>query len=333
MNVRSHFEKLTENIVSGNYPNIHAVLVSKRGEIIYENYFSGTDRQSGVEVGQIDCSADYLHDLCSISKLVVTSCIGIAIDRGEIKSIQQPIRDFFPGLMKFSDKRKCRITIDHLLSMTSGMVWNEPAHSNDPNNSELLMLQHNDPIAYVLNQDVDIEPGTEWRYNGGNTQLLAEIILQTTGLSIDQYAKKYLFNPLEIDRFEWTLCPKLKRPAAASGLRLTASDMLKLGQLYASGGQWNGQSILSASWVINSLANKIDRSETESYGYAFWRWEDSINGQDVCFKAAPGNGDQRIYLDDQTDLVIAVLAGNYDQWEIENNSYKLLKEFVYPLFT
>ncbi len=323
---------MEENILNGNFPNIHAVLISMGSELIYENYFSGTDAKNGVSIGEINCTPDYLHDVCSISKLVVTSCVGIAIEKGHIKSISQPIIDFFPQFINPSDKRKCGLAVGHLLTMTSGMVWNEPAHSNDPANSELLMLQSKDPIAFVLNSEVNVDPGTAWRYNGGNTQLLAEIIYLSTGLSIADYAQKHLFEPLKISRFEWVDCPALKRPAAASGLRLTAPDLLKLGQLYASSGVFNGQQVVPKTWVDESLASQIAKSDTESYGYAFWRWEDTINGQKTNFMAAPGNGDQRIYLDHRSGLVIAVLAGNYNKWDIENNSYKLLKDLVYPHF-
>lgn len=325
------FARMTKALQAGDYPNIHSVLISHKGALIYEEYFGGTDELNSQDIGKIDCHKDYVHDVRSISKLVVSACAGIAIERGYLSGIRQMVLEFFPNCSPQAKNSWEGVTIEHLLTMTSGMVWNEPVPSNDPANSEVLMLNSPDPIAYVLNSKRDIPPGKEWRYNGGNTQLLAHIIQQVSGLTIDMFAKQHLFYPMGITDYEWTCCPNSKVPAAASGLRMKSKDMLKLGLLYTNKGQWQNRQVVPESWIADSLMSRVDRSATESYGYAFWIWEDTFNEKPLRLIAAPGNGDQRIYIEESHDLVVVVTAGNYDNWEIEKNSYALLKEFVLPV--
>lgn len=323
-------KEMTEAITKGEYPNIHSVLIALKGNLLYEQYFNGNDEVYGHNIGMIESSKDYLHDLRSISKLIVSACVGLAIDQGIIKNVGQLVSDFFPAHPSLQSGMKTSLTIEHLLTMTSGLVWNEPVPFNDPDNSEVLMINNPNPIDFVLNSEIDIEPGKEWRYNGGNTQLLAAIIEMTSNLPIDKFAEKYLFAALSIKDFEWIRCPKSNNPAAASGLRLTSRDLLKLGLLYLNQGKWEGKQLIPQTWAIDSLESHIQRSETESYGYGFWLWTDTISNKTLQFAAAPGNGDQRIYIEKSNDLVLIVTAGNYDDWNIPNNSYALLKDFIFP---
>ena len=327
-------QQMERAIIDGTYPNIHSVLISKNGKLIYEQYFEGKDEIWGDTLGIVAHGPDQLHDVRSISKSVVSACVGLAISQGKIKDVDQSVFEFFPEYAQYNSGLKSRLTIYHLLNMTSGLEWNENVPYSDPNNSEILMTASEDPMEYVLSRPMESAPGQYWEYNGGTTQLLAAIIKKTTGLHIDQYAAQYLFEPLGIEKFEWTYFPGLEMPAAASGLRLTSRDLLIFGMLYAQEGKWKGQQILPPSWIADSGRSYVQfgRNNNVGYGYQFWIFDGRtiFNTLDHPIVAAVGNGDQRIYWDAVNELIVVVTAGNYNNWTIKKDSEALLTDFVYP---
>ena len=143
--------------------------------------------------------------------------------------------DLFPEYASLRNADNERITFRHLLTMTSGLKWDESLPYNNPANSELQMDDAADPIKYVLEQPVIAPPGSVYNYNGGNTTLLGAALAKVTGKRIDDYAKERLFGPLAITDFEWLPLPKTGQPAAASGLRMRPRDAAKLGQLMICG--------------------------------------------------------------------------------------------------
>lgn len=327
---------LTQKIKDQYYPNIHSVLILKEGNLIYEEYFAGDDQNYGENIGRRQFSDTSLHDLRSITKSVISALVGICIDKGFIKSVDQPISSFFPEFTFEGDKAKW--TIEHFLTMTTGLDWNEKVPYNDPKNDEIQMTYSEDPIRYVLSKALIEAPGTKWNYSGGATQILAEIVTRTAKEPIDQFANEHLFRPLQIDKYEWNKYSKWGGAdvfAAPSGLRLTSRDLLKIGLLYRNKGVWNGLQLLSKSWIEESFTRRIEfpcdiPNCTNYYCYQFWSWTDQLMDTDVNLVAAIGNGDQRIYWDIENDLVIVTTAGNYNQWDIENNSEKMYQEHIYP---
>lgn len=141
--------------------------------------------------------------------------------------------DFFPDYAVYDTGMKKQWTIKHLLTMTSGLQWNEDVPYNDPENSEIQMTGSADPVAFVLSRPMTVPTGREWKYNGGTAQLLATVIERVTGKKVGAFAKEYLFKPLGIQTFEWVCFPGTDNPAAASGVRLRSRDLLKFGILYA----------------------------------------------------------------------------------------------------
>ncbi|WP_430966546.1 serine hydrolase domain-containing protein [Spongiimicrobium sp. 2-473A-2-J] len=323
-------------IASQEYPNIHSVLISKDGKLIHENYFQGRDELWGDSLGIVQHGKEKLHDVRSISKSVVSTCVGLVIEQGKIADVQQKVFDFFPEYAKYNVGLKSDLTLEHLLTMTSGLEWNEDVPYSDPENSEIQMTASPNPMEYVLSRPMEAPPGKVWKYNGGTTQLLAAIIKKTTGLQIDAFAAKYLFEPLEIERFEWTNFPETEMPAAASGLRLTSRDLLKFGMLYAQRGQWQGKQLLPNAWVEASERSYVNfgRNGQVGYGYQFWIFDAQTiyQGQKHPLIAAVGNGDQRIYMDHTHQLIVVVTAGNYNLWTIKKDSEALLSDFIYPAF-
>jgi CubicO group peptidase (beta-lactamase class C family) len=335
--VNTHtLEDMEKAIISNDYPNIHSVLISKNGKLVYEHYFQGTDELWGDSLGLIQHGRQGLHDIRSISKSIVSACIGLAIEQGKIKDVNQRVFDFFPEYAKYNVGLKSSLTLEHLLSMTSGLEWNEDLPYSDPENSEIKMTSSPDPMEYVLSRPMESTPGAIWKYNGGTTQLLAAVIKKTTGLQIDDFAEQYLFGPLEISVFEWTKFPQTEMPAAASGLRLTSRDLLKFGMLYAQKGQWKGKQLLSEDWVGESIKSHImfGRNNNVGYGYQFWVLDGNTiaDNQNHPIVAAVGNGDQRIYFDEVNQLIVVVTAGNYNKWSIKKDSEALLSDFIYPSF-
>ncbi|MCG7856989.1 beta-lactamase family protein [Flavihumibacter sediminis] len=320
-------QALDKQVDSGIYPNIHSLLIYKSDRLVFEKYYRGKDQLWGDDLGVIEHGPGDLHDIRSISKSVVSACIGIAIDQGKIKSIDQKVFDFFGEYAVYDTGMKKELSIKHLLMMTSGLEWNEDVPYDNPENSEIQMTESADPISFILSRPMTQPAGKEWRYNGGTTQLLAAIIERVSGKKIDAFANEYLFKPLGINKFEWVKFPGTDNPAAASGLRLTSRDLLKFGILYARKGKWNGKQILSGKWVEDSFNTliKFPGEGNSSYGYQFRVMNDTMQGKPVRIMAAVGNGDQRIFLDEVNDLVVVTTAGNYNLWTIKNNAYALLR--------
>jgi CubicO group peptidase (beta-lactamase class C family) len=322
--------KIDTAVSNGTYPNIHSLHIVRNNKLLYEKYWQGKDESWGDNLGIRIHDKDSLHDIRSISKSVVSACVGIAIQQGKIKSIDQKVFDFFPEYKKLDTGLISLLTIKHLLTMSSGLVWNEDVPYDNPENSEIRMIRSSNQVEYVLSQPMGFPPGQVWQYNGGTTQLLAAIIEKTTGKKIDQFANEYLFQPLGITEFDWVKYPGTDLPAAASGLRLRSRDLLKFGLLYNNNGTWNNQQIIPKEWVEESFQSHVQRPGGGSYGYQFWLWQDTINNKPTPIVGCVGNGDQRIFFDKTNDLLVVTTAGNYNKWTIKNNAYALVKEYVYP---
>jgi CubicO group peptidase (beta-lactamase class C family) len=323
--------KIVAAINSGFYPNIHSLLIYKNEKLVFENYFSGRDQIWGQDLGVISHNEPDLHDVRSISKSVVSACVGIAINKGLIKDVKQPISLFFEEYQYLFEGLKKDITIEHLLTMSAGFEWDESSsYDNSAENNKIQMNLSPDPIAFVLNRPMVVAPGKKWEYNGGATQLLAAIIQKVSGKKINEFANEFIFKPLGIQNYDWICLIGTTNPAAASGLRLRSRDMLKFAILYLKEGKWKGVQVIPKAWVIESLIPKIEYPEG-SYGYKFWMWNNEVKKQIFPVIAAAGNGDQRIYLDHKNSLIVVCTAGNYNNSNVRNNSNQILKK-IYSAF-
>jgi len=325
-------------IENSTYPNIHSILIAHNNKIVYEKYWQGKDRKESVDLGIIPHGVDSLHAMQSISKSVTSACIGIAIAQGKIKSINQKVFDFFPEYKVQDTGLKSTITIKDLLTMTAGFQWNEEDY-NSPDNSEAIMGDSPDPVAYVLSRPMINVPGKVFTYNGGATQVLAAIIQKTTGKPVDAFAKEFLFTPLGITNFKWTTttADNSTTPDAFSGVYLRSRDLMKFGLLYMNDGKWESKQILPASWVKQSLTPYIiadDGSDKEfgksDYGFQWWMFDDSIMNKSVLLSAGVGNGGQRVFVDKANQIVVVFTGGNYRMPDRYLNPYIILKKFIYP---
>lgn len=297
--------------------NVHAVLVAHGGKLVFERYFRGDDeipgRLYGSRVENISFDAETLHNMKSVSKSIASLAVGIAIDRGLIPGVDEPIWSFFPDLSDLRSAEKADIRLSHVLSMSMGLEWVEatPA-TGDFNNDEARMWMSWDPCRYVLSRSVTAPPGREFFYSTGALMLVSAIVRNATGKPLDEFAHETLFDPLGITGAEWARYRGYTN--AGGGLRLRPRDMAKIGQLVLAGGRWNGRQIVSKAWIETSTAPKLTATDDQSYGYLWWLGQSRHSGRVVQWIGALGRGGQSIRIVPELDLVVAVTAGYYQDY-------------------
>lgn len=308
--------------------NIHAVLVARHGKLVFEHYFTGTDERLGRELGEVAFGPETRHDERSVTKSITDLVVGIAIDRGWIKSIDQSVMSFFPEYADLRTPEKNRITLRDLLTMSSGLEWHEidTPYTSDKN-SEIRMDTAPDPYRYALEQPVASPPGEIWNYNSGSTELLGAILRKATGKPLDQLARSLLFEPLGITDVEWYKYAH-GNPSAAAGLRLRPRDLAKIGQLVLQHGAWNGKQLVSSGWIDASTTPQINGLLIFFYGYQFWLGRSLINKHELDWSAAWGLGGQRIFIVPERDLVVVVNAGLYRSDIQSQVPLKILNQYV-----
>lgn len=290
--------------------NIHSVIVARAGKLVFEQYFTGADERWGSSIGEVKFDPATRHDLRSVSKSLTSLLVGLAIQRGKIGGIDEPMVKFFPEYADLDTPERRRITLRHLLTMSMGVAWDENIPYSNPANSEIRMIMAPDGERFALEQPIVAPPGRVYNYNGGATALLGAVVRKTTGQPLDQFAREALLTPLGISDFEWIGIPG-KGPAAASGARMRPRDMLKLGQLVLSKGQWNGREIVPAAWIAESTAPHITGAGTFFYGYQWWLGRTWQAEREVKWVAGVGLGGQRIFIVPDLDLVVVTTAGMY----------------------
>ena len=323
--------KLNKDLIEETIYNVHSVLIYKDNALFYEKYLCGKDEKHGKNIGIVHHDINTLHDTRSISKSIVSACIGIAISKGLIKDENEPIKKYFSCA---DNDRKGNITIRDLLMMSSGLCWKEIGDYNGMSDETKMDLSFY-PVSFVLKKDLITEPGSTWNYSGGNTQLLAEIIQEVSGKNICEFAEENLFTPLGITYKEWVTLTIKKIPAAASGLRLTSRELLKFGILYKDNGLFNSRQIMDSNWITKSLSDHIQRPdftnlnlENGSYGYQFWTYQFNIKNKAIRIVEAKGNGGQSVFLCKELNLVVVITAGNYGNLNHNSTPYKILKDYI-----
>jgi CubicO group peptidase (beta-lactamase class C family) len=317
------FDQLSAAIESGQFGNLNAVLISQDGEIIYEDYFRGSD-------------ADDIHQVQSITKSVGSALIGIAHRQGKIR-LDQNLAFFFGGDYPMSGgayQSKSAITVEQVLQQRHGIEWDESGydyrHALNPVNR---MIMSNDWYQFVLTRPMDAEPGQKFNYSSGASTLMSRMIRVATGHGPAEFAMQELFTPLGITRVHWELYseeglghgrtdwpPPDQDVSLGFGLWLRARDLVKIGELYLNGGVYNGRRILDQSWIDASWIKYSNSANSEffpapgwGHGYQWWvaRIEDARSRSwDVFF--ASGWGSQVIFIIPELDLVMVTAGNNQD---------------------
>ena len=317
---------LKEAFVTEELPGLHSAMAELGDERLAEVYFEGKDEVWGRAVGMRAHGPDTLHDLRSVTKSIVGLLYGIALAEELVPPPEASIYAQFPEYPDlFDDKERASITIGHALSMQMGLEWNENLPYSDPRNSEIAMERADDRIRFVLEQPIRETPGKSWIYSGGAVALIAELIARGAAVPLDTFAKERMFDPLGIVKFEW-ISGRDGVPSAASGLRLTLPDLVKIGHLVARNGMMDGKQIIPAGWLKELQQPRATVNQHSTYGYLWYL----IGSPDNIALVAVGNGGQRLTLQPKHDLVTASFAGRYNDPNAWQTSFSVLIDHVVP---
>jgi len=334
-------ERAAYDINRGKYGEVHSMLIFKDDMLVFEEYFEGHKYQWGAPNYYGDLvtwDRSMLHVLQSVTKSITSTCIGIAVDNGFIESVDQSIFDYLPEYQHLNTDGRDKITIEHLLTMTSGLKWDEWGAPNNSVDNDSIGLWFNDegPISFVLERPLGNEPGTSFTYNGGGMDVLGEIIKNASGMDLDEFSGKYLFEPLGIDYFDWYNRFENGVIDAASGLKITPRDMAKIGITFLNKGVWNGEQIISEQWVKKSATAypgnaginlPSEDSGRVGYSYSWWTKEYSDSGKELNIFWAGGWGGQRIMVFPELNTVVVFTGGN---WTSKVQTFKILEKYVLP---
>jgi CubicO group peptidase (beta-lactamase class C family) len=303
-----------QQAISGRvFGNIHGVIANVEGERAVEWYFSGEDQRAGTPAGVVEFDSAALHDVRSLTKSVVSLLFGIALSEDAVGSADDSITEYLSDYSDLLTPETEKIRLRHLLSMTSGLGWDERTYPyTDPRNSETALDSAPDRIEYVLSLPVEAPPGERFVYSSGDVDLLAQILARATGVPLDRYAREVLFDPLGIEDFEWAEYQS-GGVIASWGLRLRPRDMEKLGRLVLQSGLWGRQEIVPTSWIGELTAPTVQINAERGVGYGNYWWFGRLGEEEgaIDFMQAVGNGGQRIALFRDQDLLIVTTAGFY----------------------
>lgn len=314
-------ERFDAGVRSGLLRDLHAVVVARSGHIVLERSFDGDDEAWGRPLGPVAHGPDTLHDLRSVTKSIVCGVLyGIALSRGLVAPPETPLADVFPEVAALAEADRAGLKIVHALTMTLGLAWDESLPYTDPKNSEIAMEAAPDRLAYVLSQPVVHQPGTVWTYGGGATALVGAIIARGVGRPLEDFAREALFAPLGIERFEWHAGHD-GVASAASGLRLTAHDLLRIGELLlARGSLPDGTETVPAAWIDAAFAPSATVEPGLDYGYGWFLGTAPVPalGPGPCpWAGGFGNGGQRLFVMPEAGVTAAIFSGAYnapDAW-------------------
>jgi len=320
---------LDRGVASGALAGLHAVVLLRRGELLFERYWAGDDERWGRPLGRVDFAPDVLHDLRSVTKSVVGLLYGIALERRLVPPVETPLLDAFPEQRdRAGDPRRRRQTVAHALTMTLGNRWDEGSDYRDPRNAEHAMELARDRVRFVLAQPMEREPGQLWHYSGGATALLAALLVRGTGQPLGAFAREALLAPLGITAMEWIAGP-LGDEVPASGLRLRPRDLARLGQLLLQGGQWEGRALVPSDWLERSFTPRVAAGRTGQIGYGYHWWL-SQPQPPAAWIGGFGNGGQTLMVHRKPEVVLAIAAGLYNDSEAQQLPLAVELEHVFP---
>ena len=266
--------------------------------------------------GKVICECNFApypkgmwHITHSMCKSITGMAIGMLIEEGKLK-LDENIYDIFPDhINAFSKIFRPVITVENLLTMTSGVTFNESG-----------IVSGNDWLGSFLNASVNGKPGTEFQYNSLNTYVLSAIVTKRTGETLTEYLTPRLFGPLGITKYYWETCPK-GITKGGWGLFLCAEDMAKLGQLYLQKGKWNGQQLVSEYWIEISTARHL-KTQNDTYGYGYQLWMEQRPGS-FEYNGMLG---QNVLIYPDVDMVIVTNAGNEELFQ-DNVMLNIIRKY------
>jgi len=310
---------LRDSIEQQVYKDVNAVMVYQKGKVLIEKYYNGTDK-------------DDIHDARSVGKSIASALLGIAIDEGYIKSLDQPISDFY-NLEDYEnfDEQKGKITLRDLVTMSSNFDGDDD-NIDSPGNEEYMYDKEN-WVKWALNLSLDStrKSGESWNYFTAGAVLIGDILNQSLPNGLEKYSKEKLFGPLGNKNYQWAFTPQ-NVPSTAGNFRTTAAGFADFGQLYLNGGTWQGKRVISEKWVNESLSIQLKtKYEPNYYGYFWWIKDLESDGKTYRMEYCSGNGGNHIYLIKELDAVITILASAYNTRYGHRQSREITSQFLLPI--
>ncbi|MDB5052756.1 MAG: 6-aminohexanoate-dimer hydrolase [Bacilli bacterium] len=296
---------LTSAVSALQGKNVHSFLIIRNGYIIAEGYNENNDQSTK-------------QDILSATKSVTSALVGIAINQHKIGDVEEPIANYFPELLKDPDARKKEITVSNLLTMTSGLEWNNVNEAATNN-----MINSQDWIQYLLGLPLSADPRTQFVYSNGGPHLLSAILQKATNETEAAYAQKVLFQPIGIQDVTWDADPQ-GVSIGSFGLHITTRDIAKFGYLYLNEGEWDGDRVVPKDWITESTQRTIEFQDRnihpseEAYGYLWWLHasEDTNNKNSELstIYSANGSGGQSVIVMPKQNMVVVITANNNDSF-------------------
>ncbi|MEM0941426.1 MAG: serine hydrolase domain-containing protein [Bacteroidota bacterium] len=317
-------EQLKQDISQKIYPNIDGIIVMQNDKILIEEYFNGFDR-------------DRLHDTRSSFKSITSLLAGIAVDQG-LFTIDDSLDKFF---IEWKNDPRGKITVKDLLEMKSGLAC-EGFFGIGPD-CESAMCETDDWIGFIMDIPIRHDPGLNWAYTSVEPMLVGEIISRMSKMSIMDFAAKYLFDPLEVEDYKWTISPKGKGMSAGS-FYMRPIDMIKIAQLVQYQGLWDDQQIISQEWIKKSTDCQTDvemsfvrfsRLKNAKYSaarFGYYWYQEVLKYRDINTKVvfASGNGGQYMMILDDLNAVIVFTGSNYGNWR-GKLPFVILMKYLIPI--
>ncbi len=295
---------------------IYSLIIVKNGYIVLEYYGDHYGKNS-------------LFDIYSCTKSITATMIGMLIDHGKIRSVDQPLSDFFPEIKKMGDPKKEKIQLKHTLSMTMGIKWPRSRNVTGGEDYWSDMTESRDLARFVLEKPVVAPPGTVFNYNSGGSHLLSVIISRITGMSAEAYARKHLFDKIGIRQVLW---PKDRQGNSTGGWGITMRprDMARFGFLFLNNGVWDGKQLVSRKWIRAATADQTGGFTRRGFlmgHYGYQWWIDSAGTQPTkCFVAMGALG-QYIFMAPAFDLVV-VFTSNLSGEDVSNPETYILNYII-----
>ncbi len=312
------FYQLMERIIRQDFGRLESFLVLKDQKLILEEYFYNYNRMQ-------------LHPVHSVTKSITSLLLGIALERHGNLEVDTPVFNFFPHYDSLITPEKEKITLKHVLTMSSGFPEDDEFEKNNPN----------DVVKQMLVQPLESAPGEKFNYNGNNSNLLGSIIYALEEKQADDFAKEVLFNKLGISQFRWE--KENGVVPCQSELQMLPRDMAKIGLLVANKGVWNGEQLVPKKWIEMSGKAHVPETEFFDYGFQWWYrskrnrawWENPVHGSkdEHDMFLALGYGGQYIMIVKDLDLVIAITSSDYNEENgMAHQKIPLVVEELVPLF-
>lgn len=291
-------------------PTRQSLILMRKGYVVYEAYFNGSPATDS-------------NNIASVSKSMLSALVGIAIELGHFQSTDDRIADYLPEYFEsVADPRLRELTLQQLLTMTHGLAWEE-------NETERLLNRSDDWVADILSLPLSHDPGTRFLYSTGASQVLSVVLSEATGMSVCEFAHRYLFEPLGMEAEFWGVGPAGYFSGGHS-VSMTAREVARFGQLFLDEGRWQGEQIVPGWWVAASTAPQIDIGNNYA-GYGYYWWLNQIGGYDMY--SALGAGGQILHVIPELELLMVTthsLRGNQRDYTEEAESYEFLWDTLIP---